>query len=60
LKQRRPTSERQRAQKDLVEQARALPGVADVVDLYARLSPYTVLGVYLQPGQVRNATGGNT
>jgi hypothetical protein len=59
VRQKRLASERQQAQKDLVEQARALPGVADVVDLYARLSPYTVLGVYLQPGQVRNATGGN-
>jgi hypothetical protein len=33
MRQKRPTSERQQAQKDLVEQARALPGVADVVDL---------------------------
>lgn len=59
MKQREPTSERQRTQKALVEQARALPGVADVVDLYARLSPYADLVVNVQPGQVRNATGGN-
>jgi hypothetical protein len=37
-----------------------MPGVADVVDVYERLSPYVGIAVYVQPAQVRNATGGNT
>ncbi len=52
------SSENQAAQQEMVERARALPGVAEVVDLYGRLSAYTRF-VNVQPGQVRNATGGN-
>ena len=51
-------SENQAAQQKLVEQARSLPGVAAVLDVYGRLSTYTQL-VNVQPSQVRNATGGN-
>jgi hypothetical protein len=51
-------SDNQAAQQELVKQARALPGVADVVDLYGRLSAYTQF-VNVQPSQMRNATGGN-
>ena len=43
---------------DEYKRARALPGVADVIDLYGHLSAYTRL-VNIQPSQVRNATGGN-
>lgn len=52
-------SERQRAQRDLVEQARSMPGVAQILDVYGRLDQYTSVLVNVQPGQVRNATGGN-
>lgn len=51
-------SDNQAAQQELVKQARTLPGVADVVDLYGRLIPYTQF-VNVQPSQTRNATGGN-
>ncbi len=53
-----PSSDNQAAQQEMVERARALPGVAEVVDLYGRLSAYTCF-VNVQPSQVRNATGGN-
>jgi len=53
-----PSSDNQAAQQEMVERARALPGVAEVVDLYGRLSAYTRF-VNVQPSQVRNATGGN-
>ena len=52
------SSENQAAQQEMVERARALPGGAEVVDLYGRLSAYTRF-VNVQPSQVRNATGGN-
>jgi len=52
-------SDRQQAQGDLMEQARGLPGVAEMMDLYGRLAPYTNIIVNVQPSQVRNATGGN-
>jgi hypothetical protein len=52
--------ERQAEQAKLVEMARTMPGVADVVDVYGRLSPYVGIAAYVQPAQVRNATGGNT
>ena len=52
------SSDNQAAQQEMVERARALPGVAEVVDLYGRLSAYTRF-VNVQPSQVRNATGGN-
>jgi hypothetical protein len=51
-------NEEQAAQQELVKQARSLPGVADVVDLYGRLSAYSQI-VNVQTSQVRNATGGN-
>ena len=52
-------SHNQTTQKELVERGRALPGVAAVVDVYAKLSPYTEFVVNVQSSQVRNATGGN-
>ena len=51
-------SDNQTAQQEMVERARALPGVAEVVDLYGHLNAYTRF-VNVQPSQVRNATGGN-
>lgn len=53
------SSDNQAAQQEMVERARALPGVAEVVDIYGRLSAYTCF-VNVQPSQVRNATGGNS
>ncbi len=50
---------RQQTQRDLVMQGRALPGVADVIDVYGKLEQYTRVMVNVQPSQVRNATGGN-
>jgi len=52
-------SENQEAQRELVEQACALPGVAALMDVYGRLTPYTQLYMNVQANQVRNATGGN-
>ncbi len=52
-------SENQTAQRELVERARALPGVASVLDVYGRLTEYTGVMVNVQHSQVRNATGGN-
>jgi hypothetical protein len=52
-------SDNQLIQRDLVEQARSLPGVAEVLDVYGRLAAYTTLMVNVQPSQVKNATGGN-
>lgn len=54
-----PQSDNQAIQQDLVEQGRALPGVATLLDVYGQLSAYTQLMVNVQPSQVRNATGGN-
>jgi hypothetical protein len=51
-------SDNQVIQQELVERGRALPGVADVIDVYGRLSMYVQV-VNAQPGQIRNATGGN-
>jgi len=51
-------SDNQAAQREKVKQARALPGVADVVDLYGRLGAYSQF-VNVQPSQTCNATGGN-
>lgn len=52
-------SPRQAAQQKLVHRANSLPGVAEVIDVYGRLSAYTDVFVNVQPSQVRNATGGN-
>ena len=51
-------SANQVAQQELVERARALPGVADVLEIFGRLNSYTQLA-NVQFNQVRNATGGN-
>ncbi|HLI77721.1 MAG TPA: hypothetical protein VKV02_12295 [Acidobacteriaceae bacterium] len=55
----RNESENQAAQQKLVEQARSLPGVEAVLDVYGRLSAYTQF-VNVQPSWMRNATGGNS
>lgn len=52
-------SDNQAAQQELVERAQSLPGVAEVVNVYGRLSAYTNVLVNVQPSQLRNATGGN-
>lgn len=52
-------SAKQTQQRELVERARSLPGVAEVLDVYGRLSAYTNVVANVQPSQVRNATGGN-
>lgn len=54
-----PPANNQSVQRELVDRARALPGVADVLDVYGKLSQYTNVLVNVQPSQVRNATGGN-
>ena len=51
-------SDNQAAQQEMVEKARSLPGIAEVVDVFGRLSVYTQF-VNVQPSQVRNVTGGN-
>lgn len=53
------TSDLQRDQHELVEEARRLPGVAEVLDTYGRLAPYTSVVLNTQPSQIRNATGAN-
>lgn len=52
-------SDNQARQQELVERGRALPGVAELLDVYGRLAAYTNVVVNVQPSQVRNATGGN-
>lgn len=52
-------SENQEVQRELVERARSLPGVASLLDVYGRLTAYTGVMVNVQHSQVRNATGGN-
>jgi hypothetical protein len=52
-------SENQAAQQELVRRGHALPGVAEVLEVYSKLSAYTSVMVNIQPSQVRNATGGN-
>lgn len=54
----KPHHDNQAEQQELVEQARSLPGVAEVMDVFGRLSAYTQF-VNVQPSQMRNATGGN-
>jgi len=46
-------------QESLVEQARMIPGVAEVIDVYSRVAPYAGLVAYSPAVQIRNATGGN-
>ena len=49
----------QAAQRELVERGRTLPGVAELLEVYGRLSAYMNVVANVQPSQVRNATGGN-
>ncbi len=53
----RPSND-QAAQQELIETARSMPGVAEVMDVYGQLTAYTRY-VVTHPNQVRNATGGN-
>lgn len=53
-------SDNQAAQRELVERGRSLPGVAELLAVYGRLTAYTNVLVNVQPSQVRNATGGNS
>jgi hypothetical protein len=52
-------SEQQAAQHELLERARALPGVADLVEIYGNLLGHMNLVVNVWPGQAQDATGGN-
>lgn len=56
---RQKASDLQRDQHELVEEARRLPGIAEVLDTYGRLAPYTNVLLNTQPSQIRNATGAN-
>jgi hypothetical protein len=49
----------QELQKKLLEEGMKMPGVAEVMSVYGELSAHMPLIVNAQPGQVRNATGGN-
>lgn len=52
-------SDNQALQEELVRRGRSLPGVAELMDVYGRLTAYTSVLVNVQPSQVRNAAGGN-
>jgi hypothetical protein len=52
-------SENQAAQQELVRRGRALPGVAELLEVYGKLSQYSSVIANVQPSQVTNATGGN-
>lgn len=52
-------SDNQAAQRELVERGQALPGVAELLEVYGRLSAYANVLVNVQPSQIRNAAGGN-
>jgi len=52
-------SDNQAAQRELVERGRTLPGVAELLNVYGRLTAYTNVLVNIQPTQIRNANGGN-
>ena len=52
-------SDNQATQQELVERGRSLPGVAELLNVYGRLTAYTNILVNIQPSQTRNATGGN-
>jgi hypothetical protein len=54
-----PKRDNQAAQKELVEQARRIPGVADAMDVHERLAPYLQPYANVQLSQLHNATGGN-
>jgi hypothetical protein len=52
------TDENQIEQQRMIDTAKRLPGVAEALDLYERLSVY-VSATTLNPIQVESATGGN-
>jgi hypothetical protein len=52
-------SARQAAQRELVERAKKLPGVADVAKVYRRLEPYTPATTSQAVPKLRYAAGGN-
>ena len=52
------TGQEQHEQRVLVVTAKRLPGVAEVLDFYERLSAYTSVAT-ASPVQVGSATGGN-
>ncbi len=52
-------SDNQAKQRELVERGRALPGVAELLEVYGRLTAYSNVMVNVQPSQVRSAAGGN-
>lgn len=51
-------SKNQEKQRELVEQAKALPGVAEAIAVYGALQPYAPILVPADP-KVTYATGGN-
>ena len=51
-------SDNQASQKEMIEKAQSLPGIAEVIEVFGRLSGYMQF-VNVQPSQVHNATGGN-
>lgn len=53
-----PPSERQRIQRELVEEGEKLPGVATALEVYKALNPFTQVVTY-PTVQVRYATGAN-
>ena len=52
-------SEQQAAQRELVERGRALPGVADLMEIYGNLLAGMNVVVNVWPGQAQDAIGGN-
>ena len=52
-------SDNQAKQQELLRRGRSMPGVAELMDVYGRLSAYTNVLVNVQPSQIRNAAGGN-
>ena len=53
------SSERQRAQRDLMDRAQKIPGVAEVIAAYGRLQPYVHSPTGVTAPPMRYATGGN-
>jgi len=53
------TSKNQERQEELVEQAKALPGVAEAIAVYGALQPYASLALVPANPKVTYATGGN-
>ena len=59
LTERQDGKSNQDAQRELVERAQSLPGVAEVIAVYEHLAPYTNVVSFVQQTQVHYATGGN-